>query len=122
MESPGAWQDRRAPRAERAAFYERLPPTAGELERDDAGAPGPEQDHVLREVLLRVPESAVVARVDGEVAVVAPAALDLGLRPRAGVGDLLRLGHLARRVARRSAGVANRGIVVRPGSARAAGG
>src|SRR5512133_794183 len=94
---------------------------AGELERDDARPPGSDHDRVLREVLLRVPEHAVVARVDGQVAVVAPAALDLGLWAGAGIRDLLGLGHLAQRVAGRLAGVADRRVVVRARSAVAGG-
>src|SRR3954468_19504541 len=79
----------RRPAGARAGL--RALPTAGELERDDACAPGPDHDRVLGQVLLRVPEGAVVGRVDGQLAVVAPAALDLRLRPGAGEPDLLGL-------------------------------
>src|SRR5437899_271926 len=72
---------------------------ARELERGDSGSPGSE-DQVRSEVLLRVPERAVVRRVDAQVAVVAPASLDLRLGTGAGPGDLLRLRHLAERIAR----------------------
>src|SRR3954464_10058246 len=95
--------------------------TTGELERDDARAPGPDHDHVLGQILLRVPERAVVGRVDGEVAVVAPAALDLRLRARAREPDLLGLRHLAEWVARSASRVADRREVVRAGSAVAEG-
>src|SRR5437899_12045452 len=78
-----------------------LLPAAGELERSDAGAPGSDHDRVGRQVLLRVPEGAVVARVDGQVAVVAPAALDLRLRTGARVRHLLGPRHLPERVAGR---------------------
>src|SRR5438874_420007 len=105
----------------RAAALRALVPTTGELERDHARAPGPDQDDVLGEVLLRVPERAVVARVDGEVAVVAPAALDLGLRTGARVADLLRRGHLTQRVAGGPARVAHGREVVRPRGAVAEG-
>ena len=67
----------------------------GKLERDDARPPRAEHDDAGVEVLLRVEEGAVVGRVDGEVAVVAPAALGLGLRAEPGERGLLGLGHLA---------------------------
>src|SRR6266542_4425339 len=95
--------------------------TAGERERDHARAPGPDDDRVHGEVLLRVPEGAVVGRVHGQVAVVAPAPLDLRLRAGAGERDLLDLGHLAKRVACGPAGVADRRVVVGPGRAVAEG-
>src|SRR5262249_30300473 len=53
---------------------------ARELERDDPRPPRTE-DEIAVEVLLRVPERAVVAGIDREIAVVAPASLDLRLRP-----------------------------------------
>src|SRR6187549_2055833 len=102
----------RAPGSRRAALgEEELLPAAGELERDDARPPGSDHERVLTEVLLRVPEGAVVARIDGQVAVVAPAAFRLGLRAGAGVRDLLGLGHLPERVAGSPTGVADRRVV-----------
>src|SRR5205823_5102151 len=47
-----------------------------------------------------------------QVAVVAPAALDLRLRTAAGVGDLLGLGQLPERIAGVAARVADRRVVV----------
>src|SRR5881394_252862 len=78
--------------------------TARELERDDPRPPRTEHE-IAAEVLLRVPERAVVARVDGEVAVVAPA--------------LLGLRHLTERIAGRASGVAHGRVVVRPRRAEA---
>src|SRR4051812_6157112 len=115
-------QDAARPGVEGARRVEKcLLLAAGELERDDARPPGSDHDGVLPEVLLRVPEGAVVARVDGQVAVVAPAALDLGLRAGAGVRDLLGLGHLTQRVTGRATGVADRRVVVRSRGAVAGG-
>src|SRR5919198_5144369 len=88
------------------AASKHLPSTARELERDDSRPPRSEQNEVVGEVLLRVPEGAVVARVDGQVAVVAPAALDLGLWPGAGMRRLLDLGHLPERIVGGPPGVA----------------
>src|SRR6185436_17934527 len=118
-------RNRRAPKGRGRAAVGRnellLGAAAGEPERDDSRPPGADHDRVLGEVLLRVPERAVVARVDGDIAVVAPASLGLGLRAGAGVRDLLGLGELPERVAGRAAGVPDRRIVVRPGRAEAGG-
>src|SRR5439155_7042739 len=122
MPRRGAYRKgRRAPPTQARGGLRALVPTTGELERDHARAPGPDQDDVLGEVLLRVPERAVVARVDGQVAVVAPPAFDLGLRARARVADLLRRGHLTQRVAGGPARVAHGREVVRPRGAVAEG-
>src|SRR5690242_15889029 len=86
--------------------------TARELERADASGPRSDHDEVGRQVLLRVPERAVVGRIDAHLAVVAPAAFRFRLRAAARVEHLLGLGHLPRRVAGRAAGVPDRRVVV----------
>src|SRR5207253_865019 len=91
-------------------------PAARELERGDSGSPRSE-DQVGAEVLLRVPERAVVRWVEAQVAVVTPASLDLRLGTGAGPGDLFGLRHLAERIARHPSGVPHRREVVRPGRA-----
>src|SRR6266849_8554887 len=77
---------------------------ARELERGDPRAPRSE-DQVGAEVLLRVPERAVVRWVEAQVAVVTPASLFLRLGTGAGQGHLCGLRHLTKRIARLPSGV-----------------
>src|SRR2546423_11630639 len=93
--------------------------TTGEPERDDTRVPRAE-DQVGAQILLRVPERTVVGGIDGEIAVITPAAFDLRLWSDAGPGDLLRLRHLtggsagiASRVADGRVGVGARGAEAR---------
>src|SRR5256885_6621776 len=92
--------------------------TARELERDDPRPPRAEHE-IAAEVLLRVPERAVVARIDREVAVVAPTSLDLRLRARARPRNLLGLRHLTERIAGRASRVPDGRVIVRPRRAEA---
>src|SRR5664279_5115176 len=77
---------------------------ARELERRDPGAPVPRT--VGLQVLARVPEGAVVHRVDGHGAVVTPAVQRPGLRSTTGLDDALRL-HRSERVGEEPARVAD---------------
>ena len=78
---------------------------ARELETPDSRAPVERAARL--EVLIRVPERAVVQRIDGHGAVIAPSTEIRELRTAARLNNVLRL-HCARRIGREPPGVPDR--------------
>jgi hypothetical protein len=113
------WRRWRRRRWRRRRWWRRWRPIAGrELEAPDPRSPV-ELRRPCRVVLVRVPERAVVDRVDRQVAVVAPAVARAGLAARSGEERRLALGELVQRIGREPARVADLRDRGRAGSAEA---
>ena len=87
---------RRGSRWCRCRRWSRYAATARELERADACAPI--EAAVRRNVFLRVPESTVINRINGQVAIVAPTIQGAGLAARPGEYGAFSLSQLVERI------------------------